>query len=127
MTATHMQTPRKTAAGLGAAKGGTSHFIQQRVTAIALVALVLWFILALVGALHAGYPGARAFIANPVNAVLLILLVTAAFWHMQIGLQVIIEDYIGKHGTRAALLLLNIFVAASLWVIAAFSILSIAL
>jgi succinate dehydrogenase / fumarate reductase membrane anchor subunit len=124
---TSLQTPRKTAAGLGSAKKGTGHFIQQRVTAIALVALVLWFLFALVGALDAGYAGAQSFIANPVNAVLLVLLVTAAFHHMQLGLQVVIEDYIEAHGTRAALLMLNVFFAAALWVVAVFSILTIAL
>jgi succinate dehydrogenase / fumarate reductase membrane anchor subunit len=127
MTATRLQTPRKTAAGLGSAKGGTGHFIQQRVTAIALVALVIWFLIALVGALDAGYASARDFIANPVNAVLLVLLVTASFHHMRLGLQDVIEDYAEGHGLRAALLMLNVFAAAALWVVAVLSILRIAL
>jgi succinate dehydrogenase / fumarate reductase membrane anchor subunit len=122
-----LHTPRKTAAGLGAAKSGTAHFIAQRVTALALVPLVVWFLVALVTAFQRGYAGARDFVADPLNAVLLLLLVTAAFHHMQLGLQVVIEDYIERHGARAALLILNVFAAFALWVVAAVSILKIAI
>ncbi|MGD2133267.1 MAG: succinate dehydrogenase, hydrophobic membrane anchor protein [Maricaulaceae bacterium] len=121
------QTPRKTTVGLGSAKSGTGHFIQQRVTAIALVALVAWFAVAAATAIGSGYDGARDFISNPVAAVLLLLFVSTAFYHMRIGMQVVIEDYIEGHGARIALLILNTFVAAALWVAAAFSILTIAL
>jgi succinate dehydrogenase / fumarate reductase membrane anchor subunit len=122
MTA-RMQTPRKIAVGLGSAKGGTVHFIAQRVTAVALVPLTVWFAIALVTTVQAGYDSARAFVADPVNAVLLILLATAAVHHMQLGLQVVIEDYVERHGARAALLILNVFAAAALWVTAVVSIL----
>ena len=122
-----LRTPRKAAVGLGAAKSGTGHFIQQRVSALALVALVAWFTAAVVLGLESGYDGARDFIADPVNAVLLLLLVTTATYHMRIGLQVVIEDYIERHGSRLALLILNTFVAIALWFAAAFFILSIAL
>jgi succinate dehydrogenase / fumarate reductase membrane anchor subunit len=122
-----METPRKTAQGLGSAKSGTAHFIAQRVTAVALVPLVAWFLIALVTAFQGGYAGARDFVADPVNAVLLVLLISAAFHHMQLGLQVVIEDYIERHGTRAALLILNVFAAVALWVAAVVSILKIAL
>jgi succinate dehydrogenase / fumarate reductase membrane anchor subunit len=122
-----METPRKTAAGLGSAKSGTSHFIVQRVTAVALVPLVAWFMIALVTAFQGGYVDARDFVADPLNAVLLLLLVTAAFHHMQLGLQVVVEDYFERHGVRAALLMLNVFAAAALWVVAVVSILKVAL
>ncbi len=127
MTAARLQTPRKTASGLGSAKRGTGLFIRQRATAVALVALVIWFLIALVGALDAGYASARAFIADPVNAVLLVLLVTASFHHMQLGLRVVIEDYVEGHGPRTVLLMLNVFATAALWVVAVLSILRIAL
>jgi len=89
-----LRTPRKIASGLGSARSGTGHFIQQRVTAIALVGLVIWFLVALVTAFHTNYSGARAFVAEPVTSVLLLLLVTAAFHHMRLGMAVVIEDYV---------------------------------
>lgn len=124
---TSLRTPRKLAAGLGSARSGTGHFIQQRVTAVALVGLVIWFLVALVTAFTANYSGARAFVAEPVTCVLLLLLVTAAFHHMRLGLAVVIEDYISGHGARIASLIANTFVAIALWFVAVFSILSIAL
>lgn len=123
---TSIRTPRKAAAGLGSAKSGTGHFVQQRVTAIALIALVGWFMIAIVAAFQGGYGEARAFVAAPVNTVLLLLLVSAAFHHMRLGMQVVIEDYIAKHGTRAFLLILNAFFAIALWFVAVLAILMIA-
>jgi succinate dehydrogenase / fumarate reductase membrane anchor subunit len=120
-------TSRKAAAGLGSAKSGTGHFIAQRVTAIALVPLVAWFLYALVTAYGGGYANARGFVADPVSSVLLLLLVTAAFHHMQAGLRVVIEDYVGGHAARAALLILNAFAAVVLWVVAVVSILTVVL
>lgn len=122
-----MQTPRKTATGLGSAKSGTGAFIAERATAVVLVPLVIWFLVGLVTALQGGHADAAAFIANPVNAVLLLALVSVAFFHMQAGLRVVIEDYIAKHTSRAFLLILNAAVAGLLWLAAALSILKIAL
>ncbi len=124
---TSLRTPTKTTRGLGSAKEGAGHFIQQRVSAIALAILVPWFLIALMSSVDAGYADARAFVAHPVNAVLLILAVTAAFYHMRLGVQVVIEDYIAAHGSRTALLILNLFAALLLWVAAVFAILKIAL
>ena len=124
---TSLRTPRKAAAGLGAAKTGTGHFIQQRVTAIALAVLGPWFAFAVATSLDGGHSGAREFIAQPVTTVLLLLFITAAFHHMRIGMQVVIEDYVAGHGARIALLVLNTFAVAALWVTAVVSILMIAL
>ena len=121
----HILTPRKAAAGLGASKEGTHHFIVQRVTAIALVPLVLWFLIGLVAAFDGGYAGAQAFIGDPVNAVLLLLLVTAAFWHMQLGMQVIIEDYVHTDIRKIALLMANTFYTIAVGLIAVYAILKI--
>lgn len=122
-----LRTPMKSAAGLGAAKHGADHFIKQRVSAIALVVLAVWFVFALVATYRQGYEAARAWLAQPVTAIAMALFVTAAFYHMRLGLQVVIEDYIAKPGTRAALLILNFFVAATLWAASIFSILKIAI
>ncbi len=93
------------ARGLGAAKAGAAQWWAQRVTAIALVPLSLWFICAalrLVGASHAEM---LAWIGAPVPVVLFIALVLANFYHLALGLQVVIEDYVPRETTRLATLL----------------------
>lgn len=122
-----IKTPTKAAAGLGSAKAGVEHFITQRVSALALAVLVPWFLIALVTGYSGGFEGASAFVSAPVNTVLLILGLSAAFYHMRLGMQVVVEDYIGNHGTRAALLILNTFVTAALWVTSVVAVLRISL
>ncbi len=109
-------TPAKTTRGLGASKTGTSHHIRQRVSALALIVLVPWFLFSIMSAALGGYADAVAWIGSPLNATLLVLTAGAAFYHMCLGMQAVIEDYIGKTGTRAALLILNTFFAAGLFV-----------
>jgi succinate dehydrogenase / fumarate reductase membrane anchor subunit len=121
-----IRTPLGRVRGLGAAKEGAHHFIVQRVTAIGLVFLVPWFLVALLAAVRGGYQSSIEFIANPVNAVLVLMTVGASLYHMQIGMQVIIEDYIGKAGTRVVLLMLNTFIVVALFAAALFAILEIA-
>ena len=88
------QTPLKRVRGLGSAKAGTHHFIVQRITAVALIPLVLWIVYLALSLVHADYLQARAMVHQPLNAVLLIAFVIAVFWHAQLGLQVVIEDYV---------------------------------
>lgn len=94
MNAANLQTPLKRARGLGSAKSGTRHFIAQRVTAVALIPLVVWFVYFALQLLHADYARARALVHQPLDAILLIAFVVALFWHAQLGLQVVIEDYV---------------------------------
>ncbi|MFN7055418.1 succinate dehydrogenase, hydrophobic membrane anchor protein [Hyphomonas sp.] len=108
-------TPTKAARGLGSAKSGTAHHIRQRVSALALIVLVPWFLYAVIKAASGGYDGARAWVSDPLNALLLVLTAAAAFYHMRLGMQVVIEDYIGKAGTRGALMILNTFATAILF------------
>jgi succinate dehydrogenase / fumarate reductase membrane anchor subunit len=122
---TNKTTPLGSVRGLGSAKSGTEHFIHQRVTAIALVFLVPWFIFSMIHATKAGYAGAESWVAKPWNAILLILLFGAALYHMRLGLQTVIEDYITKSSTRQALLILNTFAVFALMVAAIFSVLKI--
>ena len=92
--ANDLQTPLKRVRGLGSAKSGTHHFIVQRVTAVALIPLVLWLIWFALKLMHADYAHARALVHEPLNAVLSIAFVIALFWHAQLGVQVVIEDYV---------------------------------
>lgn len=102
MNRERLQTPLKQVRGLGSARSGTRHFIVQRITAVALVPLVLWLVWLLLSLVHVDYAGARALLAHPCNAVLMIAFVAAAFWHAQLGLQVVIEDYVHTPGLEIA-------------------------
>jgi succinate dehydrogenase / fumarate reductase membrane anchor subunit len=92
------RTPLKGVQGLGSAKAGTHHFIVQRVTAIALILLCGWFLYFVIGLMHADFLTAGDAVAKPWNAMLLIAFLVAMFWHAQLGMQVIIEDYVHSHG-----------------------------
>lgn len=102
-----IRTPLARVEGLGAAHKGTEHFSRQRVTAIALVPLVIWFVYSALALIGADQSDAAAFLAQPVNAVLMALFVIAAVFHMALGVQVVVEDYIGRESTKVILLLLN--------------------
>lgn len=88
------RSPIKNARGLGSAKDGVQHFIVQRITAIALLLLSIYLVAFLISLAGADYAAARAAVAHPCNAILLIAFLLAMFWHGQLGLQVIIEDYV---------------------------------
>ena len=92
------RTPLKDVRGLGSAKAGTHHFIVQRLTAIALILLACWFLYFVIGLMHADYLTASDAVAKPWNAMLLIAFLVAMFWHAQLGMQVVIEDYVHSHG-----------------------------
>jgi succinate dehydrogenase / fumarate reductase membrane anchor subunit len=100
--------------GLGAAKEGVHHWWMQRVSAIALVPLTLWFVIALVAHTSADYATTRAWLGSPVTFGLMVLLIWATFYHAQLGLQVIIEDYIHHEGGKIALILLMKLVSLGL-------------
>ncbi len=90
-----LRTPLKVARGWGSSKTGVHHWWVQRVTAIALVPLSIWFLFVLGGMLHAAdYAAVVAMVAQPVQAILLIVFTVCMFWHGALGLQVIIEDYV---------------------------------
>lgn len=90
-----LRTPLKVARGWGPSKTGVRHWWVQRVTAIALVPLSIWFLFLFGGTLHAaGHAQVAAMIAQPVHAIFLIVFTVCMFWHGALGLQVIIEDYV---------------------------------
>ena len=98
-----LRTPLKSALGLGSARQGAHHFITQRVTAVALVLLGAWFVWSVLLLLRLDYAGAHACVAQPLNAVLLLAFVVTMFWHAQLGLQVVIEDYVHARGSQLVL------------------------
>ena len=96
------RTPLKQVRGLGSAKEGTHHFFVQRLTAIALIVLACWFLYFVVSLMQADYLTASDAVAKPWNATLLIAFLVAMFWHAQLGVQVVIEDYVHSHGLALA-------------------------
>lgn len=121
-----LRTPLGRVRGLGAAKEGLAHWRAQRWTALALVPLAIWFAASLAAMTGADYATARAWIASPLVAILLVLLIGATFHHAQLGLQVVIEDYVASPLGKLAWILLVKGAALLLGVGAAFSVLKIA-
>lgn len=121
------RTPLARARGLGSARQGTGHWWAQRLTAIALVPLCLWFVAGILGLIGAGHGAALAWIASPVNAVLLVLLLVAVFHHVQLGLQVVIEDYVHSEWRKIAAIVAVKFAALALTAACVFAVLKIAL
>ncbi len=97
------RTPLKIAVGLGSAQHGVQHFLAQRLTALALALLGMWFIWLVLKMLHLDYAAAHALLAQPLNAVLMFAFVIAVFWHAQLGLQVVVEDYFHTRGWQLTL------------------------
>jgi succinate dehydrogenase / fumarate reductase membrane anchor subunit len=121
----NLQTPLRRARGLGSAKSGTKHWWAQRVTAVALIPLTIWFVIAMITATGNDYNDARQFIGNPINAVLFILLIGATFHHAQLGLQVVIEDYVHNKPMEIGLLIITKGTVIVLGVSAIFAVISI--
>lgn len=104
------RTPVKQARGLGSARSGVGHWWVQRVTAIALIPLGVWFAGSLIALLSADYATVTAWLTLPYNAVLTALLVIVMFHHSWLGVQVVIEDYVHAEGIKIASLLIIKFI-----------------
>jgi len=102
-----LRTPLARARGLGSAKGGTHHFWLQRLTAIALVPLTVWFALSIASLATVDLPAVLAWMKSPLSALLMLCFLIAGFWHMKLGLQVVIEDYVHTEWRKVTCLILN--------------------
>ena len=120
-----IRTPAANVRGLGASRSGTGHYIRQRVSALALLVLVPWFVISGLFAMKGGFTSAQSWLAHPLNAIVVILTLGAAFYHMRLGMQTVIEDYIARTSTRQALLVLNTFFAIGIFAATALSVLNI--
>ncbi|MCC7635902.1 succinate dehydrogenase, hydrophobic membrane anchor protein [Stenotrophomonas rhizophila] len=121
------RTPLKNVRGLGAAKTGTEHFVMQRLTATALVGLTIWFLVFVLSLIGADYVAATEAVSKPWNAVLLVGFLVATFWHAQLGLQVVLEDYIHNSLLALALQTTVKFIAVLGAIISVFAVARIAL
>jgi succinate dehydrogenase membrane anchor subunit len=122
-----LETPLSKAKGHGSAKAGTHHWWAQRVSAIALIPLSIWFVTAIVMLKNKGFEDIVSWQASPVNATLMILFVIALFYHMWLGLQTVIEDYIHSAFRKTTLLIAIKLVTIFLSILSIISILKIAL
>jgi len=113
--------------GLGSAKEGVEHWWLQRLTAIALVPLGLWFVISLLAQLGGSYQQTLAWLGAPIPAILMILMLGTTFYHAALGMQVVIEDYVHQEWMKLALLIALRFVCFALAVTGIFAVLRVAL
>lgn len=103
-----MRTPRSRVSYLGSAHSGTDHFWKQRVSSVALVVLAIAFIFIVLGLLRSNHAAATQILGSPFVAVAMLLFVIASAYHMWLGMQVIIEDYVHSN-LKLTLIMLNTF------------------
>lgn len=115
------------ARGLGSAKAGVHHFWVQRVSAVALIPLTLWFVFSLVQLSSASYLAVRHWVSSPAVAVTLVLFIATMLYHSMLGVQVVIEDYVAGEGRKLVTLLLSKFAHALVAAAGIFAVLKIAL
>ena len=125
-SASQFRTPRSRVEGLGAAHTGTMHFLRQRISAAALVPLSIWFVFAAVRLVGADLAEVLVFLGEPLNAVLMLLFLATSLYHMSLGLQIIVEDYVHQEGAKLVLLVLVRFAMWGIGTAAAFALLRIA-
>jgi succinate dehydrogenase / fumarate reductase membrane anchor subunit len=101
-----LRSPVARVRGLGSAKSGTQHWWHQRVSAVALILLVSWFVVSLILNAPAGQAQVRAWVSSPVTMVMLIMTILFGLWHAALGMQVVIEDYVHSEGMKIGLILL---------------------
>ena len=95
-----LRSPLGRVRGLGSAKDGTGHWWAQRLTAVALIPLSIWFAASVAAMTGAGYVEFRDWVGSPLVASLLILVIVSTFYHAYLGLQVVIEDYVHNEATK---------------------------
>jgi succinate dehydrogenase / fumarate reductase membrane anchor subunit len=118
----HLRTPLARVRGLGSAKSGTEHFWRQRLTAVANVPLTIAFVVIVVSLLDRNHAYVVQILGSPLVAMLMLLFIGSSIYHMHIGMQVIIEDYVHDEVTKLVLVMSNTFFAIVVGLTAAYAI-----
>ncbi|MHC5655096.1 succinate dehydrogenase, hydrophobic membrane anchor protein [Stappia sp.] len=122
---TDMRTPLGSVRGLGSARDGTTHFWRQRVTAVANVFLMIFFIILVVSLQGSDQADVVAALGNPFVAIVLLLTIVNCVYHMKLGMQVVIEDYVHGEGLKFLTLMANTFFSAFIGFASVFAVLKI--
>lgn len=122
-----LRSPLAKAKGLGAAHDATHHFWLQRLTALALIPLALWFGLSIAMLPEASYSAVVGWLRSPFNTVMMVLVVITGFQHAQLGMQVIFEDYIASYPKRLFAILTVKFISYFFMAVGVYCLLKIAL
>ena len=123
MSIPNMRTPLARVRGLGSAKSGTGHFWHQRLTALANVPLTIGFIAILMSLLGRGHAAVVQILGSPLVAIVMLLFIGSATYHMKLGMQVIIEDYLHDEKLKVAAIIANTFFAIAVAAVTIFAIL----
>lgn len=121
-----LETPLHRVQGLGASHSGTGHFWRERLTSVALIPLSLWFAYAVLGLAGTNEVVVVSFLAHPWNAILMAAFAVISFYHLSLGLQVVIDDYVHTTGIKLALLILVRFVVIAAGISCVFALIRIA-
>jgi len=124
---TKLRTPLSLVRGLGSAKSGPAHFWAQRLTAVANIVLVTFLVILIVSNLGGDHASVSASLGSPLVAVGLLLLIVSGIYHMHLGMQVVIEDYVHSEGLKILALMLNTFFAVAVALACIFAVLKLGL
>jgi succinate dehydrogenase / fumarate reductase membrane anchor subunit len=118
-----MRTPLGRVRGLGSANSGTEHFWRQRLTAVANIPLTIAFVVIVISLLGRNHAAVVQILGSPLVAIIMLLFIASATYHMRIGMQVVIEDYVHAEVPKLVLLMANTFFAVAIGLAAAYAIL----